>query len=437
MDNKKAISREELYRAVWTDPTVKVAKTLGLSDVGLAKIAKKLHVPVPGRGYWAKGPMERKLLKEPLPRVRPTVPTVHSFSRAPKPLALTEEPPPLPHLVQAGIAVPNLLAGPPQDLLPPNFASYRDRLLGLGLEADPFRWKEQLPAITVSPALLDRTFQILGVLDAACRSVGLEIEVLPPDPKAHNRFGREEPQPSRTGVLILDTFVAFELREPTHTVEVPPPPPPPPNPKRARRWAPEPDPYLPPKRWRQEGLGTLELALLQPSYAYGHRTHWRDGKRKRVEGGLNEFLRVACTLADRDRADALAEDARREAAELARKQKADAEARQHERALQLYDLESRLLECDQADRIRELACRVRAATEHADEAQDSDIMAWLAWAESLALDLETQALTTILTPRTPSPAKPQPSWAFCHDQAEENLRQEVDLWKRRFIYGRR
>jgi hypothetical protein len=57
--DRPTITREELYEAVWAESMVKVAKIYGLSDVGVAKIAKKLHVPVPGRGYWAKGPMER------------------------------------------------------------------------------------------------------------------------------------------------------------------------------------------------------------------------------------------------------------------------------------------------------------------------------------------------------------------------------------------
>jgi len=80
--DRPTITREELYEAVWAESMVKVAKIYGLSGVGVAKIAKKLHVPVPGRGYWAKGPMERKLLKEALPWARPNVPTSHSFSQA-------------------------------------------------------------------------------------------------------------------------------------------------------------------------------------------------------------------------------------------------------------------------------------------------------------------------------------------------------------------
>ena len=31
-----------------------LAKEFGISDVGLAKVCRKLGVPVPGRGYWAK-----------------------------------------------------------------------------------------------------------------------------------------------------------------------------------------------------------------------------------------------------------------------------------------------------------------------------------------------------------------------------------------------
>ncbi|MFO1207422.1 MAG: hypothetical protein U1E63_17140 [Burkholderiales bacterium] len=44
-----------------------VARRYGLSDVGLVKICKKLRVPVPGRGYWAKVKAGRPTRKVPLP----------------------------------------------------------------------------------------------------------------------------------------------------------------------------------------------------------------------------------------------------------------------------------------------------------------------------------------------------------------------------------
>lgn len=47
-------NREQLYKEVWSEPLLAVAKKYGLSDIGLAKICKKLNIPRPGLGYWAK-----------------------------------------------------------------------------------------------------------------------------------------------------------------------------------------------------------------------------------------------------------------------------------------------------------------------------------------------------------------------------------------------
>jgi|ERR1700733_2455617 len=58
-------NREELYQKVWDRPVQKVAKEFGISDVGLAKVCKKLFVPIPGRGYWARKAAGQKV--EPRP----------------------------------------------------------------------------------------------------------------------------------------------------------------------------------------------------------------------------------------------------------------------------------------------------------------------------------------------------------------------------------
>jgi hypothetical protein len=46
--------REELYKQVWERPMLKVAEEYGVSSVALGKVCRKLSVPVPGRGHWAK-----------------------------------------------------------------------------------------------------------------------------------------------------------------------------------------------------------------------------------------------------------------------------------------------------------------------------------------------------------------------------------------------
>lgn len=48
------IDRDILLDLVWTYPTSKVAKILGVSDVAVGKRCKKLGVPKPPRGYWRK-----------------------------------------------------------------------------------------------------------------------------------------------------------------------------------------------------------------------------------------------------------------------------------------------------------------------------------------------------------------------------------------------
>ena len=62
--------REQLYRQVWEQPMQKLAKEYGISDVALSKTCRKLLVPVPGRGFWAK-----KEAGVPLPK-RPRLPSL-------------------------------------------------------------------------------------------------------------------------------------------------------------------------------------------------------------------------------------------------------------------------------------------------------------------------------------------------------------------------
>jgi hypothetical protein len=51
---KIVIKRDNLYNQLWSTQMTTLAKEYGLSDVGLAKIFKKLNVPRPESRYWAK-----------------------------------------------------------------------------------------------------------------------------------------------------------------------------------------------------------------------------------------------------------------------------------------------------------------------------------------------------------------------------------------------
>jgi len=62
------LTREEVFLLVWGRPTQDVARELGISGVALGRLCKKLQIPKPPPGYWAKvkaGKRDKKpILKE-------------------------------------------------------------------------------------------------------------------------------------------------------------------------------------------------------------------------------------------------------------------------------------------------------------------------------------------------------------------------------------
>ncbi|ONN64796.1 hypothetical protein [Herbaspirillum sp. VT-16-41] len=61
------VSRSELYDLVWSEPTSKLAKRFGISDVMLSKVSREANIPKPGLGYWAKLESGRMVERTPLP----------------------------------------------------------------------------------------------------------------------------------------------------------------------------------------------------------------------------------------------------------------------------------------------------------------------------------------------------------------------------------
>jgi hypothetical protein len=66
MANHETRDRSELHREVWSTPMKTLAAKYDISDVGLAKGCRKLMIPLPGRGYWAKKEAGQDLSQPPL-----------------------------------------------------------------------------------------------------------------------------------------------------------------------------------------------------------------------------------------------------------------------------------------------------------------------------------------------------------------------------------
>jgi hypothetical protein len=70
MRKKIAIDRDTLYREAWQTPMRSLAQRYSISDVALAKVCRKLKVPTPPRGYWARIGSGQRITRPKLPELR-------------------------------------------------------------------------------------------------------------------------------------------------------------------------------------------------------------------------------------------------------------------------------------------------------------------------------------------------------------------------------
>jgi len=262
--------RDELYKKVWEQPLLKVAEEYGVSAVALGKTCKKLSVPVPGRGHWAKlahGKQGAK--KPPLPKLD-KVPVVFRSPVAPKKPAISDQndsdfaainqllssgalnPPPI-----VATARPHPLIRHTQNLLRSRSRKDEHGILlpreSTGLD------------VKVSGATLERALQVVAQVLAVLERQGYTVEVS---------------ESGRTAALINGEHVAFGIEEPIHKVVT----------QKAR----VPNPT---DRWDYDEIVTQEpsgrLVLIIHSETWGkheQRTRWSDAKVQRIENLIPEFV---------------------------------------------------------------------------------------------------------------------------------------------------
>ncbi len=63
---RNQVTREELFALMWERPATRVAEDLGISDVALGKLCRRLQVPKPPRAYWARIKAGQTLRRPPL-----------------------------------------------------------------------------------------------------------------------------------------------------------------------------------------------------------------------------------------------------------------------------------------------------------------------------------------------------------------------------------
>lgn len=357
------VTRDELYVLVWTEPMQQVARRFDVSDVAVAKVCRRMGIPMPGRGYWARELAGRRVKQAPLPHPLPAAPLVHTFHGALRSSA--EEAIPLLEIVIA------------PEVRHPLLLKARPVLERPGVKTTSYRCEHTCPAIEVSAAQLDRALRILDALFLACAERGMEPVVTRPGERSEG-YARRYPDPrSKTGFLLGDAFVEIQIEEGIDVVELPPLP----APARPRST------WTPPRKFENRPSGELSFRIVD-GHTFGLRKLWRDGKAP-LESKLPSVLQGIETYAHR-----LVKEA--EEAEI-RRRKWEEEAQVCEAAARLQALEERLRSdlahrldfMREASAIRNLLARL---PDPAGAGEVESLALWRRWAKERADALERRGL---------------------------------------------
>ncbi len=240
-------NRESLYEEVWQSPVSKVAEKYGISDVAIAKVCRKLKIPVPGRGYWARKSAGYSVKRQPLLPFK-NAPILFRTERT-RPLWLPSDPsdPELLQIAAVEAKVPQCPASehPLIEKAKTQFLRAKPDEFGR-LECSS---SKRCVDIHVSAELLDRALSVMNTLIFALENEHLKV------------FVTEE----TTSVVAFGQMIRFGIEEDLQIKE---------------------------RRKEQSYSGTKTVNVYERSgriafrvwsNATGERAHWSDGKTKKLE----------------------------------------------------------------------------------------------------------------------------------------------------------
>jgi hypothetical protein len=331
------VHREALYEETWAEPMSSLAKRYNISDVALAKVCRKLQVPVPPRGYWAR-------IRNGYKVTRPSLPNLpsggHKSATISPSLGKSRKVPEAVREQQAYEALPEnrISDGHFSCKLHPLVQATKQVLTG---RLEPSRKVVALD-VRVSRSSLERALRILSALCYACEQRGYSVLT---DEQKGSLF------------IIREEKVRFLLEEPSRKVTIP-------ESKRKNSWSPTFD---------LEPTGKLIFRIQE--YVDVPRKNWSDGARRSLEDQLNDVISglVDASLAVQKQR---IEHERREIiwAERERERLLDAEWKRQ--------LESDMKQLQEAARLRDFGEQVRKR--FAAEENQEQLTRWSAWVSRIA-----------------------------------------------------
>jgi len=245
------VQRETLYKEVWEEPMSKLAARYSVSDVALAKVCRKLNVPVPPRGYWARIQHGQRITRPKLPKLQDGAPRETTIS----PVLLRSRV--VPEVVvkqQEFEADPShRISIDPTRELHPLVRRTRAILNGRGLQS-----AKDIPlAVHVGRSSRERALSLLSTMLYAFEERGFRVEV-------SSGTNRE------SFVIINDEPLEFSLNEETRKTDA--------------RLNSEKGPDT------EKATGTRLVFRIHAYWAQGYRKTWADGARRSLEEQLNDMM---------------------------------------------------------------------------------------------------------------------------------------------------
>jgi hypothetical protein len=401
-------NRDSLYEEVWATPMAKLAMQYGISDVGLAKVCRKLAIPVPGRGYWAKKeagqvghklplPIQTQPVRLLKPTPRPEEPKIEDYTTPGERAQVAEAKGRDPQLILKRGSLSHPLIVQAREVIGRSKGDDREIL-----------WtNESCLDLRVSKAALKRALHLAAGLITALEEQGFKVTV---------GDGCRE----RTVATLYGQAIGFAILEKVDRVDLTSPP------KggvldRVLTYGGKP--------YRYELSGRLSLQIWEPYGAYPK--SWSDRKTRTLEDQLAEivaaFMRIALAekAADEKRA-AERVEAERIAAESARR--AELIRQEEARVRALHRAATNL---DRAERIRWLLAAARDAALADGQAVEPGTAFgdWLVWAAHQADRLDPLKVS----PPSIIDTKPLPRPEYVpygYRKPDPPFRLPKPLWKR-------
>lgn len=393
--NHLVFHRSDLYERVWSKPMSQLATEYGLSDVGLAKICRRMGIPLPGVGYWAKVQAGHRMRRTRLPRlkadeldevrsVRPVpIPADEAVAEADPQIAAEADPD---HRIQ--------VRAEPAELHPLVERTQHGLQHGTTTARGLLQPKRQgCLDVQVSAGLVPRA---IAILDAFCKAVeerGWSVVAERPevDDSVHARHEEHRLRAYHTACVVREERICFVLEElcdnrPETVTEM------------NRRLQGE-------KRygWERPAVlytptGRLRFRIeLDKWKEWGQiRRTWSDGKRHQLDEQLNDVCISLVRIAEamkRQRRDAVAAEEQRREEE---RQRRDAHHRHEIEQARRKELGQRLDIMERADLLERYIARIRPYVNGLTHVPQTEAAhAWFTWVEGRLLALREVATDDI------------------------------------------